>query len=91
MLRTTIVHIAILLAPTIVYLLFLIATKRVQLGRSQTAATLRALPWPWLIGSGLVLTAASLVALALLGGSEPDRAYVPPRLIDGEIQPAEVR
>ena len=71
MLKTTLVHILILLAPTILYIAFLILTRRIQLSRSSAAAQLRKMPWVRLLGSGLVLGAASLVALAMIGGSDP--------------------
>ena len=90
MLRTTLIHILILLAPTILFIAFLILTRRIQLSRSQFAAQLRKLPWIRLLGSGLVLTAASLVVWAMTGGADPEGTYVPARIVDGEIVPAEV-
>ena len=90
MLKTTLVHILILLAPTILYFAFLILTRRLQLSRTNAAATLRSLPWVRLLGSGLILAAASLVALAMIGGSDPEGTYVPASIVDGEIVPGEV-
>ena len=90
MLKTTLVHILILLAPTILYIAFLILTRRIQLSRSSAAAQLRKMPWVRLLGSGLVLGAASLVALAMIGGSDPEGTYVPASIVDGEIVPGEV-
>ncbi len=91
MLRTTLIHILILFAPTALYITYLLLTRKLQLSRGQLAATLRDLPWLRLIGSGLVLTAASLVALSMITGSDPEGTYVPPRIVDGEVVPAEVR
>ena len=71
MLRTTLIHILILLAPTILYFAFLILSRRVQLSRSHMAAQLRKMPWVRLLGSGLVLAAASLVVWALTGRRRP--------------------
>ena len=90
MLKTTLVHILILLAPTILYIAFLILTRRIQLSRSSAAAQLRKMPWVRLLGSGLVLGAASLVALAMIGGSDPEGTYVPASIVGGEIVPGEV-
>ena len=90
MLRTTLIHILILLAPTILYIAFLILTRRVQLSRSQAAETLRKMPWVRLLGSGLILAAASLVVWALTVGGDPEGTYVPARIVDGEIVPGEV-
>lgn len=90
MLRTTLIHILILLAPTILYIAFLILARRVQLSRSHMAAQLRKMPWIRLLGSGLILAAASLVVWAMTGGSDPEGTYVPARIVDGEIVPGEV-
>ena len=90
MLRTTLIHILILLAPTILFFLFLILARRVQLSRSSIAAQLRKMPWVRLLGSGLVLAAASLVVWAMTGGADPEGTYVPARIVDGEIVPGEV-
>ena len=90
MLRTTLIHILILLAPTILYIAFLILTRRVQLSRSQAAETLRKMPWVRLLGTGLILAAASLVVWALTVGGDPEGTYVPARIVDGEIVPGEV-
>ena len=90
MLRTTLIHILILLAPTILFIAFLILTRRIQLSRSQLAETLRNMPWVRLLGSGLILAAASLVVWALTVGGDPEGTYVPARIVDGEIVPGEV-
>jgi len=47
-------------------------------------------PWVRLLGSGLVLAAASLVVWALTVGGDPEGTYVPARIVDGEIVPGEV-
>ena len=90
MLRTTLIHILILLAPSILYIAFLLLSRRLRLSRSQAAETLRQMPWVRLLGSGLVLTAASLVVWAMTGGSDPEGTYVPAHVVDGEIVPGEV-
>lgn len=42
----------------------------------------------WSIVAGFILLAASLVTLAITGGSSPDSGrYIPPRYEDGKIQP----
>lgn len=44
-------------------------------------------PWTMLAAAGVVLLALSLAATALLSGDDPDTAYRPPRVIDGQIVP----
>lgn len=91
MMRTTLFHIAILLAPTILYLGYLVLARKAAVGKGETAKTLRGLPWPWLLGIGVVLMAASLVAIALTSGEDPEGTYVPPHVVDGKVVPAEVQ
>ncbi len=91
MLRTTLIHILILLAPTILYIAWLVLSRRLRFGQGQLGAALGGLPWVRLIGVGLILAAASLVALSMTSGGDPEGTYVPPRMVDGEVAPAEVR
>lgn len=91
MMRTTLFHILLLMAPTILFLGYLVLARKVALGKGETAKALRALPWPWLLGTGLCLMAASLVVIALTSGDDPEGTYVPPHVVDGEVVPAEMR
>ena len=47
-------------------------------------------PLMWLTISGLVLMIGGLVTMAVISGEDPDGAYVPARVIDGEIVPGEI-
>jgi hypothetical protein len=91
MLRTTLIHILILLGPTILYVTYLVISGRLKLSKSHAAATLRSIPWVRLLGSGLILAAASLVALSMLSGDDPGGTYVPPHMVDGDVVPGEVQ
>ena len=90
MLRTTLFHIVLLLAPAILYFLYLVISRKVRLSRSETAKTLRKLPWAWLLFIGIGLMAISLVFLIINTGENRDGTYSPPRLENGEIIPATV-
>ena len=59
--RTTLFHVALLLAPAVLFFLYLVFARKVRMSKSEVAKTLRDLPWPWLLGAGLALMAASLV------------------------------
>lgn len=76
-----------LLLPTLLYLLWLLAAQRASLA---APAQWRALPWPWLVGIGLVLVAAMLYFIGTRVGGEAQGVYVPPRYIDGRIVPGHV-
>ena len=56
-----------------------------------SASTEKGVPWFWLGVSATGLFIVSLVTLALLSGEDPGGTYLPPRMIDGTIAPAEVR
>ena len=87
MFKLTLIHFALVLLPFAVYMLYLIAARKVELSRSATATALRNMPWLWLLGGGLILMAASLVALSLTSGESSEGTYVPPRFEEGEIVP----
>ena len=75
MLRTALFHIALVAAPTALFIAYLIFARKVQLSKSDTARMLRELPWPWLLGAGIALMAASLVVLSLSSGDDREGPY----------------
>jgi len=74
-----------LLVPSVLYLLWLRATGRWALGAGPTA-----LPWPWLLASGVILMALTLIAVSVRYGNSPQGAYVPPRIEGNRIVPGHV-
>jgi hypothetical protein len=71
-----------LLVPTVLYFLWLAARRRIVFAAVNWYAA-----WPWLLGSGVALTAVTLVIVSLGYGSAPEGRYVPPRVIDGKVAP----
>ena len=51
MIRTTLFHIALLIAPAVLFFIYLLIARKVRLSRSETAKVLREFPWPWLLAS----------------------------------------
>ena len=90
MLRTALFHIALLLAPAVLFMIYLIVARKVRLSKSDTAKMLRDLPWPWLLGIGIALMAASLVVLSMSSGEARGGTYVPPHIEAGKVVPAKV-
>jgi len=76
-----------LFLPTVLYILWLVALKRPE---AAGAADWRGLPWPWLALAGVVATAALLFVLRVHITGSPQGVYVPPRYIDGRIEPGHV-
>jgi len=91
MIRTTLFHIALLIAPAVLFFIYLLIARKVRLSRSETAKVLREFPWPWLLAIGLALMAASLVVLSLNSGDERGGTYVPPHMENGKVVPAKVK
>lgn len=87
MIRILLTVVLPLLLPTLVYFLWLMAAQRAPLG---AAAHWRAVPWPWLVGIGLLLVAAMLYFIGTRIGGSPMGIYVPPQYIDGKVVPGHV-
>ena len=79
-----------LLLPALLYLVWRVVSRRLQPGGAPaTVSGLAEGPWGWLILGGLALAIITLVATALLGERIPQGEFVPPRFIDGRIEPAQ--
>lgn len=85
MIRFLLQYLLPLLLPTLLWFGWMWLTQK---GKEPRA--LREGPWVWLIGSGIVLMGAALVATAFMTGSEPGGKYVPPYMEDGKIVPGRV-
>ena len=88
--RTALFNIALVLAPAIIFMIYLIVARKVRLSKSDTARMLRELPWLRLLAAGILMMASSLIALSLSSGEDRGGNYVPPRIENGKIVPAKV-
>ena len=76
--------------PFIVYGIYVYLDRR----RAQAAGDAGAArgwhnaPWTWIITMSAVLLAATLITVRMMSGVAPGTKVEPPRLIEGEIQPA---
>ncbi|HZT21251.1 MAG TPA: DUF6111 family protein [Dongiaceae bacterium] len=70
-----------LLLPTVLYAGYLL------LLRSRGGKGAPEVPWMWLGGAGVLLLGVTFLAIALLGGAAPSAIYVPPKVVDGRIEP----
>lgn len=73
-----------LILPTVLYLLWFRATGRVAVNG------FGALPWTWLVVSGVVLTTLTLVVVSVHYGNSPQGSYVPPRAEGNRVVPGHV-
>jgi hypothetical protein len=70
-----------LVLPTLIYFGYVLFARRNAGGAAPE------MPWPWLVGAGAILLGVTFLALALFGGASPTEVYVPPKIINGQVQP----
>jgi hypothetical protein len=87
MIRILLTIVLPLLLPTALYLVWLVAARRVEFA---APGPWRALPWPWLLAVGLALAAVVLFVVGTRIGGSPQGVYVPPKYIDGKVVPGHV-
>ncbi|HJT05802.1 MAG TPA: DUF6111 family protein [Stellaceae bacterium] len=85
MIRILLTIVLPLLLPTLLYLLWLTASRRAALA---APAPWRDMPWVWLAAAGVVLAALLLFFVHIGVGSRG--TYVPPKYIDGRVVPGHI-
>jgi len=90
-LRLTLLHLLLLFVPTLIYIMYLIFSKRVSFRSLGSASKNKNFPWFPLMLVGIFLVLASIIALAFSGGGEPDQLYQPPYVENGEIIPGQIK
>lgn len=78
-----------LVAPTILYLLWVKLRERKEeaIAEGQPVPEWQKLPWPWLAGVGAVLTAITLLFTGLQADLDTKGKYIPPHMENGELVP----
>ena len=87
MIRPVLTEVALFLAPFVVYLIFLWATRAGMLHPDSWTLPRIA----WLVISALVLMIGSFVVLAQWGGAPPGSTYVPAHYEDGRLVPGQTK
>ena len=87
MIRILLTYVVPLLLPAALYIVYVVAARRIMTSRGETAARLRRVPWLWLLAAGVALMGISLAIYSLSTGGESHRPYVPPRVEDGRVVP----
>jgi hypothetical protein len=77
------------LLPFIGYAIWLAVARRRMRGHENEPGW-RDAPLVWLTAAGLGLVLIGFLTAALLDGGRPDCRYVPSRMVDGQIVPAEL-
>lgn len=76
-----------LLLPTLVFVGWLVLTRKPGETRAETMARLQGGPWYWLVVAGFVLMAAGFMYLGLSHDNPPGSVYAPPRVENGRVVP----
>jgi quinol-cytochrome oxidoreductase complex cytochrome b subunit len=87
MIRPVLTELALFLAPFVVYLVFLWATRAGVLHPDSWSLPRLA----WLVIASLLLMIGSFIVLAQWGGAPPGSTYVPAHYEDGKFVPGETR
>lgn len=90
MLREIVTIAVPLLAPTVLYMIWVSHRARRARSRGEEfeARRLAQWPWLWLVLSGAVFAAATLALAAMIGVGDIHREYVPPHLDEsGKVVP----
>ena len=87
MLREILTLVIPLLLPTLLYLVWLRATRWSE---ANGVVAWHKLPWVWLAVAGVALTALVLLVVTVGFGSPARGIYVPPRVENGEIVPGHI-
>ena len=91
MIRKLLLYILPFVLPFVLYGLYTWIARLRAAATGRPAVALEETPWLWLIAAGVGLFVVTLVAFSLLTGGDIAGTYVPPRMIDGEIAPAEIQ
>ncbi len=78
------------LLPFIVYGLWLVIARRRARGHENEPGW-RDAPLVWLTAAGLGLVLVGFAFAAIYDGGDADCTYVPSRMVDGQLVPAELR
>lgn len=89
MIRQILTIILPLVAPTILYLIWvkIRAKKQEAMAEGQPVPEWQKLPWPWLAGIGAVLTVITLLFTGLQADLSEKGKYIPPHMEDGRLVP----
>lgn len=90
MFRIFFAYVLPLTTPAVLYFLWLWWRRRHQGPEAETNGN-QNVPWVVLIGTGLSLLVATLLALTIGSGGDLDSKYVPPSFEGGKIKPGEFR
>jgi hypothetical protein len=88
MIRVIIENLLLFLAPTVIYVAYVLLSRR---GQTTPQNILDEAPLIWLCAAGATLVVITLLAFGTSSGGRPGQSYVPPEMHDGEIVPGKLK
>ena len=88
MIRIFIENLLLFLAPTLIYLAYVLVRR--YSGDSNEGQVWSDAPLLWLFAAGVLLMVSTLVIFGSTSGWQPGQAYQPPVYKDGKIEPGRV-
>jgi Family of unknown function (DUF6111) len=87
MIRIFIENLLLFLAPTLIYLAYVLVRRHLSGGQSEVWNDA---PLLWLFVAGVLLMVSTLIIFGSTSGWQPGQAYQPPVYKDGKIEPGHV-
>jgi Family of unknown function (DUF6111) len=87
MIRNIIENLLLFLAPTLIYLAYVLVRRHLSDGQSEVWNDA---PLLWLFAAGVLLMVSTLIIFGSTSGWQPGEAYQPPVYKDGKIEPGHV-
>ena len=88
MIRVVIENMLLFLAPTLIYVAYVLATRG---NKTKTTKVLDDAPLIWLFAAGAALVVITLVVFGNTSGGKPGQTYIPPSIKDGKIEPGHIK
>lgn len=86
MIRAILENILLFLLPTIVYVIYVTATRD-----DSRKGVLHEAPLAWLMFAGTALVLIVLASFSSENGGKPGQSYIPPSMKDGRIEPGQIK
>lgn len=86
MIRVVVENIVLFLLPTVVYVIYVAATRN-----DTRKGILDEAPLAWLMFAGTALVLIVLASYGSDSGGKPGQRYVPPSIKDGRIEPGQIK
>ena len=89
--RVIIQYVLPLLLPTLIFVGWLVLTRKTGETRAETMTRMEGGPWYWLVVAGFLLMAVGFIYLGLSHDNPSESVYVPPAVENGRVVPGHMK